>query len=68
MSRKRGTSESFSAYRKNLKTEAAVLKRKLRGVVVWDGSWGQARKIYIKGKPYLTGGHRTIAIRHANNN
>jgi hypothetical protein len=48
--RKRGASESFKRYRKNLKKEENELRRKLLGRVLWPGYMGTAMRYTLDGK------------------
>ncbi len=62
MARKRKVDESFKSYRSSLKEEALVLKRKLAGKVIWPGTWGTERKIFIGDKMFLVGSGHKVAV------
>jgi hypothetical protein len=60
--RKRGDFESYKSYKKNLKKEESAVKKRLRGWVVWPGDFGTARKVFLNGRPFLTGSGRKVAL------
>jgi len=47
MSRERREGESYQDYKRNLKLEAAIIRKKLQPVVIWDGKQGQARRFRV---------------------
>lgn len=64
-SRKRGSNESFKAYRQNLKREDKKLKARLKGVrVLWPGHWGQAirQREELTGRDFLTNGTKVVYL------